>query len=280
MEQSWEDQFRHLKKHHGMIDVSVAGKSQLRDPDALSRTLKIFEPISLSQMDDVKLMNRTDTKFVFKSELLPHILEELSGHYRVLEVANSRMSRYETLYYDTDDFKLYLDHQNGKLNRYKIRFRRYVDSGTGYFEIKFKNNKGRTIKERIRRDIADGGIEEGIKRLIKYNTHLDPEALSPKIWVNYTRITLVCISSRERLTLDINLDVKNEMTDKQFPDIVIAEVKQDASSRSPFLDMMKQRHIRKFSISKYCLAVMSLHEQVKKNNFKPKLLKLNKLISK
>lgn len=100
--------------------------------NTLSQVLSRFEPISLEQMDNVRLMDRTDTKFVFRIEQLPFFLEQVSNDYRVLEVTSARISRYETLYFDTEDFQLYLKHQNGKLNRYKIRFRKYVESGLNF----------------------------------------------------------------------------------------------------------------------------------------------------
>ena len=45
---------------------------------------------------------------------------------------------------------LYHDHHNGKLNRYKVRRRRYIDTDTEFLEVKLKNNKKRTIKSRIK----------------------------------------------------------------------------------------------------------------------------------
>ncbi len=247
--------------------------------NTLSQVLSRFEPISLEQMDNVRLLDRTDTKFVFRIEQLPFFLEQISNDYRVLEVTSARISRYETLYFDTEDFQLYLKHQNGKLNRYKIRFRKYVESGLNFFEIKFKNNKGRTIKERIRRNDIEYNLEGEIRHLINEKTPLDPRLLIPRLWVNYSRITLVNKISRERLTIDINLNFKNNASNKNFNSIVIAEIKQEKSSPSPFLKIMKQHHIREGSISKYCLGVISLYERVKKNNFKSRLLSLDKVIS-
>lgn len=252
--------------------------SSMQKNNALSRAISMFEPISLAQMDGVKLMDRTDTKFAFKFEKLPGFLEQIMNYYCVLEVANTRVSRYNTLYFDTDDFQLYLKHQNGKLNRHKIRFRRYVESGLNFFEIKFKNNKGRTIKSRIKRDDAEFKIDRHERRFIREKTPLDPDSLKPKLWVNYSRITLVNKSSRERLTLDTNLNFKNDIADRNFNDLVIAEVKQEKSSPSPFIRLMREHHIKDGFISKYCFGVISLHESIKKNNFKPKLLCLNKLI--
>ena len=101
----------------------------------INERLTHFEPISLAGTDNVKLLDRIDTKFTFRMEKLPLLLEEMKDDYRILEINGSRISRYETRYFDTEDFRLYLQHHNGKLNRYKIRFRKYVDSNITYFEI-------------------------------------------------------------------------------------------------------------------------------------------------
>ncbi|MBK7667231.1 MAG: VTC domain-containing protein [Sphingobacteriaceae bacterium] len=112
--------------------------------------LNSFESITLAEMDKAKLMDRTDTKFTFSEENLKKVLTEVKSDYKILEIENCRMSTYQTLYYDTSDLSLYLKHHNGKLNRYKIRHRTYVESKLGFLEVKFKNNKGRTIKVRIK----------------------------------------------------------------------------------------------------------------------------------
>src|SRR5687767_7859268 len=129
---------------------SILQLHPIEEIDSISEALLQFAPISLDEMDGVKLMDRTDTKFLFKAEQLPAFLEQLATSYRVLEINDRRICRYETLYFDTADFQLYLCHQNGKLNRYKVRFRRYVESDVSYFEVKLKNNKGRTIKTRVK----------------------------------------------------------------------------------------------------------------------------------
>src|SRR5690348_13827055 len=112
--------------------------------------LSEYHPISLKEMDDVKLMDRMDLKFVFSMNELPFILSEVKPYYRSLEASGTRISRYETLYYDTHDFELYNRHHSGKMNRYKVRSRKYVESDLHFFEVKYKNNRGRTIKTRIK----------------------------------------------------------------------------------------------------------------------------------
>ncbi|MES2590700.1 MAG: polyphosphate polymerase domain-containing protein [Bacteroidota bacterium] len=238
--------------------------------------LSEFEPISLSEMENVSLMNRTDTKFVFSFDRLDNFLKQIISQYRVLEINGIRASRYETLYFDTPDFKMYQEHHRGKPCRYKIRHRVYVDSNLHYFEIKFKNNKGRTIKNRIKRKEIDLTIRDKAERFLNEYTHYSAQNLFPKLWSNCSRITLVNKFSKERLTLDINLQFKNETSEKNLPNVVIAEVKQEKLSPSPFIKLMKANGVREGSISKYCFGVVFLYE-VKKNNFKPNFLSINRI---
>lgn len=221
-------------------------------------------------MDSVKLMNRTDRKFCFHSHKLSEILQLITPFYKILEIEQKRLSRYQTLYYDTAEYDLYRCHQNGKLNRYKVRHRSYIESNLGFLEVKFKNNKGRTIKSRVNNNEVPNEWEENHTDFINTKTPFDPNVLIPAIWVNYNRLTLVNKESAERLTIDLNLEfIKNEHT-LRFDNLVIAEVKQDKKSSSPFFNTMKQMKIKEGFISKYAMGI-ALMCDVKKNNFKAKL---------
>lgn len=243
----------------------------------LTKILDSFNPISLDEMESVKLQNRTDTKFTFTSVKLIPLLKELSEHYRILEINGIRLSKYETLYFDTPELKLYTLHHNGKLNRYKVRFRTYADSGLNFFEVKFKNNKGRTIKNRVRRKTFHDDIEGKSEQLLLEKTPLIAGTLKPAIWVNYSRITLVSKQSTERLTIDVGLNYKNNLKKKAFPHLVIAEVKQENTNNSVFIDLMRENRILSTSISKYCFGISCLYNQIKKNNFNLKIRNINKL---
>jgi hypothetical protein len=236
-----------------------------------------LDAISLDEMESVKLMNRTDTKFVFRTELLPGIFDRIGNDYKVLEVNGVRPNRYETLYYDTPDFRLFRLHQNGKANRYKIRYRKYVESDLNFFEIKFKSNKGRTIKDRIKRKEIENEIKETSKEFLEEKTPLLAGSLEPKVWVYYTRITLVNKTEPERLTIDLDLGFKFDGREKWYNNLVIAELKQSRAGASPFMRLMKEMRIKEGSMSKYCLGISMIYDHVKKNNFKPKILSLNKI---
>jgi len=237
-----------------------------------------FESISLKEMDSVKLQDRTDTKFVFNTGKLPQVLADLQNHYRLLEVNGVRASRYESLYYDTPGYELYLKHHSGKLNRYKIRYRKYVDSNLHYFEIKFKSNKDRTVKTRIKRKEIEMQINGQSEEFLKEHCPYTGAGLLPQLWVNYTRLTFVSRHDQERVTFDMNLNYIKDDKNTMFDKLIIAELKQERSRGSEFKNIMKRASIREGSISKYCFGINTMVEGIKKNNFKPKMLMMNKIM--
>jgi hypothetical protein len=246
--------------------------------EALREIIQSFDPITLQEMDNVKLMDRRDTKYAFRQDELCVFLSQLRDSYRILEVDNHRLINYESLYFDTNNFELYNHHHCGRFNRYKIRYRKYVQSGLSFFEIKFKSNKGRTIKKRIRQNDIYEVIDNEAKIFFEKHCTINPQSLEAKMYIGFNRITLVNRNSPERVTIDLNLTFKNGSQKKEVQNLVIAEVKQDKSSRSEFIRLMKHFHIREGTISKYCLGISHLFTQLKNNNFKPQLIKFNKIL--
>ena len=243
----------------------------------LKLELNKFETITLSEMDDVKLMSRTDTKFVFNFSRLPEFLEKLSQFYRVLSIDGNLIHDYKSLYFDTEDRKFYIEHHNRRVNRNKIRFREYVGSGLTFLEIKLKNNKGKTIKKRIKVDSISEEITEQqqkyIDKIVGY-----PIEVSAKQWINFSRVTFVHKTQKERLTMDVNLTFNNKKDEGDLKNIVIAEVKQERMSRSSdFMRIAKEMSILPMRLSKYCMSTLSLNPELKKNRFKEKQLFINKL---
>jgi hypothetical protein len=231
----------------------------------IEEQLMQFEKITLAEMDAVQLQDRMGTKLIFHLNRLPFFLSEMKREYQVFEINNIRLNPYQTLYFDDENWKLYHMHHNEKTNRFKLRFRSYLSSDLNFFEIKYKNNKGRTIKERIRVPEITTSIEGKSKELLSEVVPENSAVFNPKLWVNYSRITFVSKQKTERVTIDLNLIYKNKDKELALTDLVIAEVKQGrASTESPFLKLMKNNGIRPGSISKYCLGVMMLENEVKK----------------
>lgn len=239
-----------------------------------------FEKISLQEMEGVKLMDRVDVKYLIPLHLLPAVLADAQEYYKLLEINDERLCAYETLYYDTDDLSLYHNHQAGRTNRYKVRFRNYVGSKLSFFEIKHKNNKGRTIKKRIKQpNETDVVLNDEKSDFLHQITPLSSSELKGNLWVNYSRMTLVNKTSAERLTIDVNLTFHSQTQTKGYHQLAIAEVKQERIGASPIINIFKKYNIRSGSISKYCLGIISLFEGVKHNRFKAKLIHLHKILN-
>jgi VTC domain len=247
--------------------------------EKIEKQIAGFKTISLSEMDSVKLMDRVDVKFVIPLPILPQILQKAQSHYQILSIENKLLAPYETLYYDTENLDLYHRHQAGKLNRHKVRFRKYINTGASYFELKFKNNKRRTLKTRIATTLnADNEINTESSEFLKEENQLTVSELHAKIWVNYLRLTLVNLQTSERITMDFNLTFKNENLEKKYEKVVIVEVKQSKTRQSAITEIFREFNLKQGSISKYCLGIMSLYPTVKHNRFKRKFLHLNNVI--
>ncbi len=227
-------------------------------------------------MDSVKLLNRTDTKFVIPKGLFTKVLPDLKDFYKVLEIKNKRVAQYKTLYFDTDEFDFYTHHHNGWPNRYKVRMRKYIDSGLCYLEIKNKK-KGRTIKKRIQ--IADFE-EEMSEKSLQFISDVIPNdiLLVKKLWNSFNRITLVNKTDKERLTLDIGLGFQRNEKNISLENVIIGEVKQEKVNRkSPFMKLIKENGVRPLRVSKYCIGAKLLYPALKNNKFKEKQIHINKI---
>ena len=169
-----------------------------------------FAPIYLNEMDQVKLMNRTDTKYWFHEGLLPRLLEEVAQNYFMLNMNDEIALPYSTVYYDTAENRMFTAHHNGKLNRFKIRRRSYMSSGISFLEVKFKSNKGRTIKKRIPTGFNTTNFTENEQQFLNELTPFSEAVLHPALINNFMRITLVNKNFKERCTIDTSLRFETE----------------------------------------------------------------------
>ncbi len=244
----------------------------------IKEILSGFEIVTLAQMESVMLFDRVDTKFLFPMHKLPDIILAMREDYYTLEVKQTRVHTYHTLYYDTKDFVHYLRHHNQMKSRFKFRHRIYMESDLHFFEIKEKTNKERTLKSRVMITEKAVEITPSASALISQHTPYKAEDLVPKLWSNFHRITMVHKSRQERLTIDINILFANEEKCMQTPASVILELKQEKMNYAiPFMRLLISKGIRPSSISKYTMGVANLYDGIKKNNFKPNQSIINKI---
>lgn len=242
-------------------------------------TIDLFEPIHLEEMSRVKLLKRIDTKYWFHSEYLNNLYESILDDYSVLHINDSSVQSYATTYYDTADNIMFLQHHNGKLNRYKVRRRSYASSKSSFLEVKFKNNKRKTIKSRIPAPHGQIAFTEQEKEFLNNLIPYDCACLHPSLRNEFKRITLVNKNFKERCTIDFNLSFNTADKEIVLENLVIIEIKSDGrSSGSPLAIALRDARIKKCGFSKYCIGCTVTNPHLKRNNFKQRIKRIEKTI--
>lgn len=239
-----------------------------------------FELIKLEEMDQVKLMNRMDTKFWFHQRYLPVLFNKITSHYRLLTINGVQSLAYSTVYFDTKNDDMYLDHHNGRLKRTKVRHRTYCNSGISFLEVKQKTIKGRTVKSRI--PFAGEATESALKEktFVKENLPYQHDDLRPVLRNSFNRLTLVSHRMNERCTIDLDLTFKADNHQVVMDNLVIVEVKTEGLPReSIIVQQLRNMHITSSGFSKYCVGRILTTPGLKDNAFKLKIHRLNKVMS-
>ena len=247
--------------------------------NTISKAVNLFAPISLEEMTGVKLMNRTDTKYVISLSQLNALLVYAAKHYRVQETLGERLIEYNTTYYDTPDWQMLRAHTTGRALRQKIRVRTYVSSNLTFIEIKNKKH-GRTKKKRIATTaIPSGDLGVEAQAFVALHSHYPVSSLKPAVANTFRRITLVNNEMTERLTIDLDLTLSNLRSGSQvrLADTVVVEVKRDGRSHSPIIDWLSARNIRHCGFSKYCYGALLTDSSLPLGKMKPKMRHLIRL---
>ena len=243
--------------------------------------LEQLPSITLAEMKDIRLMNRIDKKYLATISQLEQLLVMAQGKYMVQEIEGKRYSRYHTIYLDTPDEEMYTIHHNGRLVRQKVRIRTYLDSGDTFLEVKNKNNHGRTKKKRITvKGLHTLHEDDGDLLLAKHSKYLLAD-LVPKVENRFERITLVNMDKTERLTIDCHVKFHHLETDihDTFDRLVIIELKRDGNVYSPVKKILRDLRIKPSGFSKYCMGSALTKPSIKRNRFKPRFVKINKLLN-
>lgn len=250
------------------------------------KPLEAFTPVTLEDMDSVKLMNRIDTKYLTSEKVLLELLDDaLSAGYKVLVIEGLRISPYDTLYYDTAELRMFQEHHNRRLTRQKVRTRTYLASGISFLEIKRKNNKGRTRKKRIGIPSSEfydfKGDADATDYLARHSAYT-ANVISPVLETLFDRITLVNPAMTERLTIDTRLMFRNRRNgvEASLKDAVIIELKQDGRAYSRMKNILLDHRIKPVRVSKYCIAVTLTEPSARCGRFKPKVRRIEKTINK
>lgn len=246
--------------------------------------LSSFEPTSLHELNsNSALLERSEQKYLASIHALPEMAGELSKHFYILEHSGKRIFFYENTYFD-DDYQSFLNHQQGKRKRFKIRTRYYKDSEVCFLEMKVKTVQSNTDKRRMLYSVAE-------------RFHLNPEGLEfikaiqessygactainlvPVLRISHERITLVSKNGGERMTIDLNLKTSTDTGSWDIPaDVIIIETK-TKKLRGIADSILRKYHIRSVKYcSKYCLAVAKTGQVSHYNSFRPILRDIERL---
>ncbi len=240
-----------------------------------------MRPITLEEMSSVKLMKRTDSKYVTDIATLVLLLDKAKAGYYVQEINNTRLAHYNTLYWDfPSDHHFYLIHAQKRKPRIKVRTRRYVDSGIAFLEVKRKDNHGKTRKKRVSVPVEKTIQEDSLygSDFLMEQLGLRFDQLIPALSNFFTRITLVNYQKTERVTIDLQLRIENHETgiNADLSNCVIIELKRDGRTFSPLLAMLRQLRIKPSGFSKYVIGTAVTNPHLRKNLLRKRLRKLAK----
>ena len=105
--------------------------------------------------DRASLQERVDTKFIVDPATLRRVVTALKPDLQVLEINGERQFDYDSVYFDSPNWRTYRDHVQGRRRRFKARTRHYVGSDLCMFEVKVEGMHGQTIKHRMSHPVED-----------------------------------------------------------------------------------------------------------------------------
>jgi hypothetical protein len=251
----------------------------MTDFQNIHHLLSDFEPVNLTEVASVRLMDRIDSKYVASvTELLP-FLSLCQDDFFVQEIDGVYLAEYFTTYYDTVENDYYRIHQTKRKKRQKIRVRNYVDTHTAFIEVKNKNNKGRTKKVRVSclpdQEILLSQFDDFLSEKSIFPTN----HLSPHVQNTFRRVTLLNKQRTERLTIDLGLSFQNQRTGNSsvMPNVCIIELKQQGNVHSKAKEILRTLRIKPRGFSKYCMGCALTNPDVSQNFIKQKIRLINKI---
>jgi len=235
-----------------------------------------FRPVDLAQVEGrAALSVRTDRKYILDTTTFARLAGRLAEDHLALEVGGQRLRAYDSIYFDTPDLSSYRDHLQGRRRRFKCRTRLYVDGGRCFFEVKLKGARGETVKRRLEVPAAaHGELLRVARRFLRVELNAAygleaPGALDSTVATSYTRLSLVAVNERERVTCDFDLALRSGHERHEIlPGQVLVETKTVLGNG------VADRQLRRLGVrpvescSKYCLGVALTHADVRDNSFR------------
>ena len=241
-----------------------------------------FPAVTLAELDargDV--LARLESKYILTADELADLLNGARSGFDVLEIDGRREFGYQTRYFDDEQRSCYHAHRQGRRRRWKVRARRYVETGTCCTEIKMRGSRGLTIKRRLPSpaeclDALDGAALEGVRAAHREFYGADIETrLLPALDVRYRRITLSARHEPTRITIDFDLAcTAGDVTCRSGSGVLIVEVKSSLrrNCSRPLFSRLKRHPVKR--LSKYCVGMAGTGSVARINRFKQVMRRL------
>jgi hypothetical protein len=237
---------------------------------ALAAALDRLPAIGLDELaDQAALLTRRDRKYLVPVADAADTVAQLVGA-RVLSIDGRRAFRYESVYFDTPDLVSYLAAARRRPRRFKVRTRTYLDSGLCLLEVKTRDPRGRTVKDRLpygagRRTELDRAGLAFVEASEEVGGGLGP-ALVPALTTSYTRTTLL-LPDGARLTIDTGLRAwATDGRTVRLPGIAVIETKGRGAASVADRALWAAGH-RPVRISKFCTSLAALHPELPANRW-------------
>ena len=218
--------------------------------------------IGLAELEErAALQCRVDRKYIVPVTSAGPLLDRLARFSSVLEIDGLRQFRYRSLYFDTPDLLGYRLTAHRHRRRFKVRTRRYEDTGACFVEVKVPGPRGSTVKHRAEHDRPDS-IEGGRSFVDAALLGLGLRAeLVAVLHTTYRRCTLLVDSDDSRVTVDTGLRWRDGRHELCLPGIAIVETKTGAAPGLADRELWRLGH-RPVAVSKYATGLAALRTEL------------------
>lgn len=249
--------------------------SSTRFANPVGSQLDAISPVGLDELNTAAgLQTRIDRKYLVPIMDSRELIEQLADQAQVLEIAGQRQFRYESVYFDTADRDSFAAAAHGRRRRFKVRLRRYLDSGECWLEVKARGSRGITMKERLpyldesanQLTVAGAEFVTNCLQAVQIRD-CDPSQLRPVLTTRYARSTLLLAAENSRLTLDTGLQVAApDGRAIGLPGLVVIETKSARATSAADKQLWRSGH-RPTRISKFATGLAALYPQLPSNKW-------------
>ncbi len=233
-----------------------------------------FVRASASLVADRDMQQRAESKFVVSEATAAALVLALHDDFAILPAGDALVASYRSLYFDTDALSFFHAHRCGRRIRHKVRIRHYPDRELSVLEVKTRRGKHSTAKVRCPRQYGDSTF--GAADLAFVRQHCGPtDDLIPQAWIAYRRVTLLGLTSPERVTIDLQLEVWRATGHGRLQRAVVIEVKQPRLDRhGAAMHTLRAAGCRPGWMSKYCTAIALTSPDVRANQLMQQMRRL------